>query len=353
MRAVAKTAPLPGHLALVDAPLPAPREGEILIRVLACGICGTDLTLYRWSDQVAAQLSVSLPAIFGHEFAGRVVEAGPGVSEPAVGTLVTVNPHLYCKQCHYCRTDRPEICDNRPIVGYARPGGFAEYVAVRAENAYSLPDSLSPAVGALGEPIALGLHLAARAGVGPGSLPVVLGPGPIGLVTALGCQAAGAERVIVAGLEEDADRLAVARRLGVETHYSSGPLLEEVVREATQGMGAEIVFEASGSAGALRQALGLCRKDGTVVAVGIPGKDVPIDVAALVLSEKRIVGSRGYRPQDWRAAAALIARRAADLEALVSDVLPLDQFEAGFARMIARQGLRIMLDPTRLSEGRL
>ncbi len=346
MRAVAKTAPGPGNLELIDVPTPRASAGEIVVQVLAAGICGSDLTVYHWSEQVAAQLGITFPSILGHEFVGRVVELGAGVSEPPLGALVTVNPHLFCQQCYYCQTDRPEICDNRPIVGYSRPGGFAEYVAVRAENAYRLPASVPPTVGALGEPLALGLHLAARAGIGPGSLPVVLGPGPIGLVTALGCQAAGAARVLIAGLPEDEGRLAVARRLGLETYYAQDPAFAQTVREATRGRGAEVVFEASGGAGALGQALGLCRKDGTVVAVGIPGRDVPIDVAALVLTEKRIVGSRGYRPQDWQVAADLIARRAADLAALVSDVLPLARFAEGFARMEARQGLRVILDPT-------
>ncbi len=346
MRAVAKTAAGPGNLELIDAPRPRASAGEIVIQVLAAGICGSDMTVYHWSEQVAAQLGVVFPCILGHEFAGRVVEVGAGVSEPSLGALVTVNPHLFCKKCYYCQTDRPEICDNRPIVGYSRPGGFAEYVAVRAENAYRLPASVPAPVAALGEPLALGLHLAARAGIGPGSVPVVLGPGPIGIVTALGCQAAGAERVLVAGLPEDEDRLAVARRLGLETYHAQDVGFVEAVREATLGMGAETVFEASGSAGALKQALDLCRKDGTVVAVGIPGRDVPVDVAALVLNEKRIVGSRGYRPQDWQAVAQLIARRADDLSALVSEVLPLARFAEGFAAMEARRGLRVILDPT-------
>ena len=350
MRALAKATTVPGELTMIEVPTPEPGPGEVMIQVLAAGLCGTDLTLYQAPVQLAAQMGIEFPIVFGHEFAGRISALGAGVGGPALGTLVTANPHLFCKQCYYCRTDRPEVCVNRPIVGYNRPGGMAEYVVVRAENVYTLPDSVPPAVAALSEPLAVGTHMAARAGVRPGAVPVVLGPGPIGLATAIGCQVAGAERVIVAGLPEDADRLEVARRWGMETYYATDPALGEAVLAASDGLGAEIVFEVAGKAAALRQAFQLCRKDGTVFAVGIPADPVPVDVAMMALNEKRLVGSRGYRPVDWQAAASLVAQRTKDLEAMVSAVLPLDQAKLGFEKMIARQGLRQILDPTRVTQ---
>jgi threonine dehydrogenase-like Zn-dependent dehydrogenase len=347
MRALAMTAPTPGQAAIVETPRPQARAGEVVVQVLACGLCGTDMTLYKFPVELAQQMGIQFPIVFGHEFGGRIVEVGPGAEDLSVGRLVTVNPHLYCKECLYCRTDRHEICINRPIIGYNRAGGFAEYVAVRAENVYPLDEAVPPVVAALGEPLALGQHLAARAGVGPGDLPVVFGPGPIGLVTALGCQSAGAERVLLVGLPEDEERLAIARRWGMETYHADDPALQEALLAATDGLGPEAVFEASGSPAALKQALRMVRKDGTVYAVGIPSKEVPIDIAAHVFAEKRLVGSRGYRPRDWESAAALINQRWADLLPLVSDVLPLERFEDAFAKAFAREGIRIVLDPTR------
>jgi threonine dehydrogenase-like Zn-dependent dehydrogenase len=347
MRALAMTEATAGHAAVVDVPQPTAGPGQVLVKVLACGLCGTDMTLYKFPVELSKQMGINFPIVFGHEFGGRIVEVGEGVEDLPVGALVTVNPHLYCKQCLYCQTDRHEICINRPIVGYNRDGGFAEYVAVRAENIYRLEESVPPAVAALGEPLALGHHLASRAGIGPGSEPVIFGPGPIGLVTAIGCLSFGPERVTVVGLPEDDDRLAIARRWGCETFYANDPKLAEVMLERTKGYGPEVAFECSGSPVALKQALQMVRKDGTVHAVGIPSKEVPLDIAAHVFAEKRLVGSRGYRPRDWESAAALINRRAADLLPLVSDVLPLDRYEDAFAKAFARQGIRIVLDPTR------
>ncbi|MHB9092596.1 MAG: zinc-dependent alcohol dehydrogenase, partial [Chloroflexota bacterium] len=345
MRALAKVDTLPGHVEVIDVPVPTPASGEVLIKVLACGLCGTDMTLYKFPAELAQQMGIQFPIVFGHEFGGRVAGLGAGVEGLPVGTLVTVNPHLYCKECLYCRSDRHEICLNRPIVGYNRPGGFAEYVAVRAENVYRLEEHVPPVLAAVAEPLAIGHHMAARSGTGPGSLTVVFGPGPIGLVTAIGCQAAGAERVLVVGLPEDEERLAIARRWGMETYHAGAPALVETLRDATGGLGPESVFEVSGSAAALRQALQLVRKDGTVYAVGIPGKDVPLDLAAMVFAEKRLVGCRGYRPQDWVSAAALINARSHDLMPLVSDVLPLDQHERAFAKALSKEGIRIVIDP--------
>lgn len=347
MRALAMTQAVSGHAAVVEAPRPKAQPGQVLIQVLACGLCGTDMTLYKYPVELAQQMGINFPIVFGHEFGGRVAEVGEGVEGLPLGTLVTVNPHLYCKQCLYCRTDRHEICINRPIVGYNCDGGFAEYVAVRAENVYRLDDAVPPVVAALGEPLALGHHLAARAGIGPDSSPVIFGPGPIGLVTAIGCQSFGPRRVTLVGLPEDDDRLAIARRWGCETFYANDPKLPEVMLERSEGYGPEAIFECSGSPVALKQALQMVRKDGTVYAVGIPSKEVPLDVAAHVFAEKRLVGSRGYRPRDWESAAALINRRAADLMPLVSNVLPLDRFADAFAMAFARQGIRIVLDPTR------
>lgn len=347
MRALAMTAPTPGYAAVVDVPRPKPRPGEVLIQVLACGLCGTDMTLYKFPAELARQMGIHFPIVFGHEFGGRVAEVGEGVEGFPTGALVTVNPHLYCKECLFCRTDRHEICINRPIVGYNRDGGFAEYVAVRAENVYRLDDDVPPAVAALGEPLALGHHLAARAGIGPESEPIIFGPGPIGLVTALGCQSFGPRRVTLVGLPEDEERLSIARGWGMETLLATDPALPRLLLERTEGYGPEAIFECSGSAQALRQALELVRKDGTVYAVGIPSKDVPVDIAAHVFAEKRLVGSRGYRPSDWESAASLINQRAKDLLPLVSDVLPLDAYEEAFAKAFARQGIRIVLDPTR------
>ncbi len=346
MRALVKTAPRPGHVELIETPTPTPAPGEVLVKVEACGICGTDLSLYQSPEHLAAEMGIQFPIIFGHEFAGWIADVGSEVRDLRVGDLVTVNPVLYCGACYYCDSGRQEICENRPAVGVQVPGAFAEYVTVRQENAYRLPDSVPPAVGALGEPLAVALHGVARSGLQPGWTPVILGSGPLGLLTALACQQAGAEQVLVVGLRQDAGRLAVARELGLETYFADDEELEARVRADTAGRGAELTFEVAGSPAALRQALRLCRKDGTVVTLGIPHEDIPIDIAAFTFAEKRLIGSRGYTPRDWASAVELISARPADLVKIVSDVLALEFFERAISKLMAREGLKIIIDPS-------
>jgi threonine dehydrogenase-like Zn-dependent dehydrogenase len=352
MLALVKTAPLPGHVELIETPAPVPRGGEVLVKVGACGICGTDFSLYHTPERLAAEMGMAFPLIFGHEFAGWVSQTGSGVDSLQVGDLVTVNPVLYCGRCFYCNSGREEICESRPALGAQLPGGFAEYVAVREENALRLPPSVPPAVGALGEPLAVALHAVKRSGIMPGWRTVIVGAGPLGLLTALACKLAGAEDVVVVGLRDDAERLAVARQLGLEASFADDAELDGRVRERTLGLGAEVTFEVAGTAPALHHALRLCRKDGTVVTLGIPHEDIPVDISAFTFAEKRMVGSRGYTPRDWADAVSLIATRTDDLARIVSDVLPLESIELAISRLASRKGLKVVLDPSLPSTSR-
>jgi L-iditol 2-dehydrogenase len=328
---------------VADVAEPEPGDDEVVIEVQACGICGTDLTFYDHPAPLARELGFSFPVLFGHEFAGRIVCVGTTVEGLVVGDLVTANPHLFCGACRFCLSDRPEICVDRPIIGWHRAGAFAERVAVRASNVYKVSPAVPASVAALGEPLSVGVHAVRRAALKPGSVACVIGPGPIGLLIAIACQEAGAGKVVVAGLESDAVRLELARQLGLETAVVDPPNgLSDLAAELAEEE-AVTVFEASGAVAGVQAALELTPKDGKVLVLGIPHESVPINVAALALAEKQLIGCRGFAPEDWRRSISLIESRTRDLRRLVTAQLALSDHAEGFQLIRERRAIKVML----------
>src|SRR5450759_2378716 len=143
MRALVKSGPGSGLLDVQEVAEPVPAEDEVIVKVSGCGICGTDLSLYQGSPDLIRQFRPTFPITIGHEFAGQVVRAGTSVTAISLGDWVTVNPHLFCGRCSACHVGYEEICEDRPLISWDRPGGAAEYVAVRASNAYPLPAEIA------------------------------------------------------------------------------------------------------------------------------------------------------------------------------------------------------------------
>ena len=258
---------------------------------------------------------------------------------------MVANPHLYCGKCHFCRSGQPGICDDRPIIGIHRSGGFAELVAVRASNVYPIRHTVPPSVAALAEPLTVGVHAARRAQCGHGNEVCIIGPGPIGLLLGIACQEAGVRRVVVAGLRADARRLEVANAIALDTvqfddEATVGTLAADLPRNEST-----IVFEASGSASGLQAALELAPKGGKVIALGIPKEPVPINVAALAFAEKTVIGCRAYAPVDWSRTIGIIERRADDLARLLTTRMSLDNHDAAFNLLRSSQAVKIVLSP--------
>jgi 2-desacetyl-2-hydroxyethyl bacteriochlorophyllide A dehydrogenase len=343
MLALVKESSKPREAAVTEVPDPQPGDDDVVIAVEACGICGSDLTFYDDPESLAKELGITFPVLFGHEFAGRITYVGANVADLAVGDLVTANPHLFCGVCRFCREDRPEICENRPIIGWHRPGGFAELVAVRASNVYPLSPAIPATVAALGEPLAVGVHAVRRADFEPGSVALVIGPGPIGLLIGLACQEAGAKRVVVAGLGADAMRLDVARSIGLETAVIGDPASVGRLNQNLERDVSVTVFEASGAPAGIRTALELAPKDGKVLVLGIPHDLVPINIAALAFAEKQLIGCRGFAPRDWTRSVEIIERRTEDLGRLVTSKLPLADHDVAFQSLRERTAIKIML----------
>jgi L-iditol 2-dehydrogenase len=315
MRAAICTAP--GSIAVAAAPVPQPAPDEVVIRVAACGICGSDV--HWFCGQVAP------PAVCpGHEFAGEVVGCGAAVAGIAPGDRVAAEPMVVCGRCAYCRSARPQLCRSLRIIGVHRPGGFAEYVAVPAAAVFPLPPDLDSAVAALAEPTAVAVHGVRLGGVTRGARVLVLGAGSIGLLAALAARAAGGDVTITA---RHAHQAAAARRLG------AAPVGEHALDPRARF---DVVIETvGGQADTLVTALRMVLRAGTVVILGVFTLAPALPALALVSKEVRVVGSLMYdragpRP-DFAVALELLDRERTAVAGLITHRIPLADVQTAFA----------------------
>lgn len=293
MRAVVLEAPNDYSVKEIERPKPGPNE--VLCRVRAVTICGTDAHLFR--GDYPGFWPPSHPFVPGHEWAGEIVELGPGVDQFgwSVGDRVAGTSHDACGFCQLCVEGRYNLCENygntavHRQYGHNWQGAFAEYVVHGIKAVFDLPDELDFAAGALLDPASIALHTANRGKIVPGDTVTVLGPGPVGLMAADAARASGAKRVIVVGR---GDRLAKAAEMGhdVVDYANADPV--ETIREATDGKGTDVALDCAGVADSFRWAIAMLRKGGTCAAVGIPVEDVSLDLQDLVLYEKELVGVR-------------------------------------------------------------
>ncbi len=345
MKAVVKTQPGPGNLAYTDFQEPAVQPGQVIIDVRAAGLCGTDLSLYNWTESTVRQFRPEPPLVMGHEFSGVVAEVGPGVTGLRVGDRVTANPIMCCGHCYYCRSGRHSICDDRPMLGMRLNGCFARFVAVRQENVYPVPAAVSFEAAAMSEVLCVALHTVDRIPVGPGDTGVVVGAGPLGFLVLLAARAAGASRIVMTGLGVDRERLRVAEALGAHTIVADEADPAEAVRDMTRGLGADVVFECTGHPSGVPQALSLVRKGGRIGVLGMGHADSSFNTAILSYREVELIGVRAYDPKVWHRSYDVLASHQFPLEDLVTHRLPLEDAERGIELMRSKQGLKVMFTP--------
>jgi len=346
MKAVLKTHPGPGNITYTDFSDPELQSNQVVVEVRAAGICGTDLSLYNWSESMIREFTPALPVVLGHEFSGVVAEAGAGVSRFRCGDRVTANPVMSCGACLYCRMGRPQVCDQRPLLGVGVHGCFARFVAVREENVFPLPPEISFETGALNELLCVSLHAMDRIAVGPGDTVVVIGAGPMGVMILMAAQAAGASRLVMTGLAVDRERLQIAASLGAHTVIVDESDPAAVVRELTRGVGADVVFECAGHPAGLPQALRLIRKGGRIGILGMGSGESSFNTAIISFREVEIVGTRAYDPKAWHRSYDVLASGRVPLERIVTHRLPLEEAARGLELMKRREGLKILLIPS-------
>ncbi|MCU1488737.1 MAG: adh [Acidimicrobiaceae bacterium] len=333
----------------VDEPAP-PLPGEAVVEVAACGVCGTDLHEYASGPHLIRPGAHPLtgkapPFALGHELAGRVLALGGEVPGIAVGDRVCVDPCWRCGECWWCRRGEYHLCPSGGAVGLASPGGFATAVTVPLAGLVPLPDAISDRVGAVVEPLAVGLHAAHRGGVGMGDAVLVHGAGPIGIAALLAVRAAGAATVFVSDpLPERRER---ALRLGATEAYD--PATDDVRREVfvrTGRVGPDVVIEATGRPELVASALETVRRGGHVVVAGVGSGSVSFDPTRLTFYERSLVGSLGYN-FDLPRVVALLAADRIDAAELVAEVRPLADGVEVFAELCAEPGrhLKVLLEP--------
>jgi L-iditol 2-dehydrogenase len=328
-----------------DVPDPVVGEDDVLIRVKACGICGSDV--HGFTGKTGRRLP---PLIMGHEAAGVVERMGKNVRGFEKGDRVCFDSTVYCNKCEACLGGRFNHCDKRQVLGvsvpsFKRHGTFAEYVAVPSWIVFKIPDDLSFVNAALLEPAAIGTHAANRAPITPEDTVVIIGAGTIGLFILQGCRLKDAAEVIVADINEF--RLSVAKQLGADVVVN--PLecdLKELVIEQTEGKGADVALEAVGYAKTFDTAVSLVKLGGYVVAVGNLEKKAEFDLQQLIARELTFTGSYASSGE-FRECIDLVASGKINVEPLISEVLPLEEGPGAFDRLLKAEEnlLKIVLEP--------
>ena len=332
------------RLELVDVPQPSPGSGEVLIRVAACGICGSDVHGYDGSSGRRIP-----PIVMGHEAAGVVAEVGAGVHSWRPGDRVTFDSTVSCGECAFCRRGDVNLCERREVLGvscgeYRRAGAFAEYLIVPERILYALPDAMPFAEAAMLEAISVALHAVRMAGVQGGETALIVGAGMIGLLTLQAARIAGCSRVLVADI--DATRLRMAEVLGADEvlQLSGAEMSREVLRRTAAGV--DVALEAVGREETVMAAIESVAKGGTVVLIGNISPRVSIPLQTVVSRQLRLQGtaaSSGEYPQ----AIELVASGKIKVKPLISAVAPLEEGPRWFERLYANEPnlMKIVLTP--------
>lgn len=328
-----------------DCPDPLTGDRDVLIRVKACGICGSDV---HGMDGSTGRRQP--PIIMGHEAAGVIAETGSGVTGWKTGDRVTFDSTVYCGRCYFCRQGRINLCDNRRVLGvscdeYRRDGAFAEFIAVPEHILYRLPAGVSFEQGAMTEALSIAVHAVHRAAAAPGEVAVVVGAGMIGLLV-IQVLAASACRKVIA-VDVDPARLRLAEELGADVLLN--PETSDVLQpclQATEGRGADIAFDVVGVASAVQTAAAVLRKGGRLTLVGNISPHAEMPLQALVTREISVNGSCASCG-DYPVCLDMIAGHTVNVNTLISAVAPLEEGPSWFKRLAGREPglMKVILNP--------
>jgi len=347
MRALRKTERAAGA-GLVEIPIPEPGEGEVLVRVHAASICGTDLHIYDWNEWAEKRIP-RMPMTFGHEVAGTVEAVGPEVHHLQSGTFVAAETHIGCGQCSTCRTGREHICENLRILGVDAEGAFAEYLVLPARNAWPVATGIDPDVASIMEPFGNAVHAAFGPGGGediPTNPVAVIGCGPIGLFAVGVVRSLGAWKVIA--VEPNEHRRAMAVTMGADLVVD--PVADDpvaAVMDATNGQGAEVVLEMSGNAHAIDQGTRMLARGGRMSLLGLPDGAVTLDLNdQVIFKEARLQGITGREMfRTWQQTTTLLSTGRVDVAPVITHRFALDRFAEAFDTTASGKAGKVILLP--------
>jgi len=343
MKALLYTKPF--HLEYVDYPDPEIGDDEVLIQVKACSVCGSDV--HGYTGTTGRRIP---PLIMGHEASGIIAAAGSNVNSWKKGDHVTFDSTISCGTCYFCRQGRINLCNNRRVLGvscaeYRRNGAFADFVIVPQHILYKLPEGLAFEKAALVEPLSVAVHAINRTPVNTGDTIVVIGTGMIGLLVIQALRSYGHSKIIA--VDNDQDRIGLALKLGAAKGFNSG--LEDVTGEVsrlTDGLGADVVFEAVGIAPTVVTGINCLRKGGAISLIGNLAPNVEIPLQAVVTRELSLYGSC-ISAGEYPACLEMIASGAVNVAILISAVAPLSEGAVWFKKLHDREPglMKVVLIP--------
>ena len=324
----------PGRLVIDRTERPSPGSGEVLLKVRRVGVCGSDLTIFRGKHPYAKK-----NLVMGHEFSGVVESLGAGVTQPAVGTRVTVIPHLVCGHCGPCSTETFNFCEELRCMGAEADGAHVQYIAIPARMALPIPDGMTLEDAAMMEPACVGYHGAKRADIRSGDQVLVVGAGPIGIFAQQSCKALGAKAVFVADM--DASRLALARQLGADgvIDVSKESIADGLKRLAGGRDAVGVYMDCVGETGVvLDQILAIARRGSRVVVVGVLQSAYSLPhLPDFVQHELRLSGTTMYVPQDFREMIALVSQGKIRTAGMITHTFDLAEIEKVFALITGKR----------------
>lgn len=343
MQGIVKEQPRPGAAYRTDLPKPAIRDNEVLVRVRAAAICGTDMHIYDWTPY--AQERLTLPMVFGHEFAGEIVAVGCKVDGYAVSDRIAAETHIPCGHCEPCRTGRQHICENMRIIGVQEAGAFADYIPVHKDCLWKLNGEMSFEEGAVLEPMGVGVHGVLSGEIG-GKVVVILGCGPIGLFAVAAAKASGAEKVFAVDVFDKKlnAALCVGADIVINTHQQN---IEQVVRSQNYGQGADVVIDYTGNQRAIKDGFAALKKGGRFTFVGLSNEKIALDINNdIIYKEAQVNGVTGRNMyQTWFDCERLIRSGRVDVQKIIGGRFKFSEFSLAFDAIKAGTPGEILLLP--------
>ena len=326
MKAIVRTSLEPGCMEVQERPIPEIADDEVLIKIKDVGVCGTDVNIYN------GRLTTGTDVVIGHELSGVIEKVGAKVTRVKPGDRVVSRLNVgVCGTCKACLSGNPQMCEHRTCPGHWVDGAFAEYMKIEAKQVIKIADSISFEEAAFVEPMACVAHaLLERAKVKPEEVVVLYGPGPIGLLALQMAKINGASKVIVVGTENSAQhRLPLAKKLGADMILiSSKDDVEKIVRDVTNGEGADLCIDCSGAPSAINSCLRMLRRQGRMCVIGLSRERVfPVEWMTAAEKSLELIFSYSSSPTSWNICLSMLERKAIDVKSLITHKENLYGFE--------------------------
>lgn len=334
----------PFKFKLVDIEMPLPCKGEVLIRVMSVGICGSDMGPYAGKDMDRRQPGI----IMGHEAAGVVESLGEAAALWNVGDRVAINPQIYCEDCFFCNTGTNNLCDNMLLIGSSKRkflnGAMCEYICISEKQLLKLPDNVSFDEGALLDPVGNAIRVVRKGNVGIGDNVVVIGCGTIGLMILQTARLAGAAKIIAVSRSDTKKKLAL--ETGADYYVNSDDEKQALneIQTITNGKGADVVIDAAGFSGTYNFAVGCCKKGGKIVALGYNGTHLEFPITNLIFKEIQLIGSTGFA-EESSMVLDYISNGKIKLDKIISNKFPLEQTQIAFESVYNGNEIKVIINP--------